>query len=76
MARPDVERKNMDAVIVTGGSSGLGAAVVDAVLKEGGRPFVLDRRRPAVDGQQGQSDAIADRERAQAVRDVERRVDG
>jgi len=39
----------MDAVIVTGGSSGLGAAVVDAVLKEGGRPFVLDRRRPAAD---------------------------
>ncbi|MEV7623929.1 SDR family oxidoreductase [Actinoplanes sp. NPDC089786] len=39
----------MDAVIVTGGSSGLGAAVVDAVLKEGGRPYVLDRRKPAVD---------------------------
>jgi NAD(P)-dependent dehydrogenase (short-subunit alcohol dehydrogenase family) len=39
----------MDAVIITGGSSGLGAAVVDAVLKEGGRPIVLDRQRPAVD---------------------------
>jgi NAD(P)-dependent dehydrogenase (short-subunit alcohol dehydrogenase family) len=39
----------MDAVIVTGGSSGLGAAVVDAVLKEGGRPYVLDRQKPAVD---------------------------
>ena len=39
----------MDAVIVTGGSSGLGAAVVDAVVKAGGRPFVIDRQAPAVD---------------------------
>jgi NAD(P)-dependent dehydrogenase (short-subunit alcohol dehydrogenase family) len=36
-----------DAVIVTGGSSGLGAAVVEAVSKAGGRPFVLDRQAPA-----------------------------
>ena len=36
----------MDAVIVTGGSSGLGAAVVDAVAKAGGRPFVIDRQPP------------------------------
>jgi NAD(P)-dependent dehydrogenase (short-subunit alcohol dehydrogenase family) len=35
------------AVLVTGGSSGLGAAVVDAVLKSGGRPYVIDRRPPA-----------------------------
>ena len=37
----------MDAVIVTGGSSGLGAAVVDAVIKAGGRPYVIDRQAPA-----------------------------
>ncbi|MBW6434826.1 SDR family oxidoreductase [Actinoplanes hulinensis] len=36
----------MDAVIVTGGSSGLGAAVVDAVVKAGGRPYVIDRQAP------------------------------
>jgi NAD(P)-dependent dehydrogenase (short-subunit alcohol dehydrogenase family) len=36
-------------VIVTGGSSGLGAAVVAAVHKRGGTPVVLDRRRPAAD---------------------------
>jgi len=36
----------MDAVIVTGGSSGLGAAVVDAVIKAGGRPVVIDRQPP------------------------------
>ncbi len=37
----------MDAVLVTGGSSGLGAAVVDAVVKAGGRPIVIDRQPPA-----------------------------
>ena len=30
-------------VLVTGGASGLGAAVVDAVAAQGGRPVVLDR---------------------------------
>ena len=37
----------MTAVLVTGGSSGLGAAVVDAVAKAGGRPYVIDRQPPA-----------------------------
>jgi NAD(P)-dependent dehydrogenase (short-subunit alcohol dehydrogenase family) len=36
----------MDNVIVTGGSSGLGAAVVEAVVKAGGRPIVIDRQAP------------------------------
>ncbi|MEH1016099.1 SDR family oxidoreductase [Micromonospora sp. CPCC 206060] len=35
------------SVLVTGGSSGLGAAVVTAVAKAGGRPLVLDRQAPA-----------------------------
>lgn len=34
-------------VLVTGGSSGLGAAVVTAVARAGGRPLVLDRNAPA-----------------------------
>ncbi|WP_018214905.1 SDR family oxidoreductase [Salinispora vitiensis] len=34
-------------VLVTGGSSGLGAAVVSAVAEAGGRPLVLDRQPPA-----------------------------
>ncbi|RIV30222.1 SDR family oxidoreductase [Micromonospora radicis] len=34
-------------VLVTGGSSGLGAAVVAAVARGGGRPVVLDRQAPA-----------------------------
>ncbi|MFB9236800.1 SDR family oxidoreductase [Plantactinospora siamensis] len=35
------------SVLVTGGSSGLGAAVVAGVLAAGGRPCVLDRQPPA-----------------------------
>ncbi|HET9518718.1 MAG TPA: SDR family oxidoreductase [Actinoplanes sp.] len=35
------------AVLVTGGSSGLGAAVVTAVAKAGGRAYVIDRQPPA-----------------------------
>jgi NAD(P)-dependent dehydrogenase (short-subunit alcohol dehydrogenase family) len=34
-------------VLVTGGSSGLGAAVVTAVAKAGGQPYVIDRQAPA-----------------------------
>ncbi|HEX6968700.1 MAG TPA: SDR family oxidoreductase [Micromonosporaceae bacterium] len=37
------------AVLVSGGSSGLGAAVVEAVAKAGGRPYVLDRQPPSLD---------------------------
>jgi NAD(P)-dependent dehydrogenase (short-subunit alcohol dehydrogenase family) len=36
-------------VLVTGGSSGLGAAVVAAVRDAGGRPLVLDRAAPTAD---------------------------
>jgi NAD(P)-dependent dehydrogenase (short-subunit alcohol dehydrogenase family) len=38
---------NLGAVLVTGGASGLGAAIVDAVRAEGGTPVVLDRQAPA-----------------------------
>jgi NAD(P)-dependent dehydrogenase (short-subunit alcohol dehydrogenase family) len=34
-------------VLITGGSSGLGAAVVEAVTKDGGEPYVLDLEPPA-----------------------------
>jgi NAD(P)-dependent dehydrogenase (short-subunit alcohol dehydrogenase family) len=38
---------NLGTVIVTGGASGLGAAVADAVAGAGGAPVVLDRRAPS-----------------------------
>ena len=37
---------DVGTVLVTGGASGLGAATVEAVLKAGGRPVVLDRVAP------------------------------
>jgi NAD(P)-dependent dehydrogenase (short-subunit alcohol dehydrogenase family) len=39
-----VERPDLDPVIVTGGSSGLGRAVANTVAAAGGTPVVLDRR--------------------------------
>ncbi|RZQ60318.1 SDR family oxidoreductase [Amycolatopsis suaedae] len=36
-------------MLITGGASGLGAATVDAVLAEGGRPVVIDRDPPGAD---------------------------
>jgi NAD(P)-dependent dehydrogenase (short-subunit alcohol dehydrogenase family) len=36
----------LGTVLVTGGASGLGAAVADAVAREGGTPVVLDRAQP------------------------------
>ncbi|MFF5217707.1 SDR family oxidoreductase [Micromonospora sp. NPDC000442] len=38
---------NGKAILVTGGASGLGAAVVTALQKTGARPYVLDRHAPA-----------------------------
>ena len=39
----------MGTVLVTGGASGLGAAVAQAVEKAGGTPVLLDRVAPALD---------------------------
>jgi NAD(P)-dependent dehydrogenase (short-subunit alcohol dehydrogenase family) len=36
----------LGSVLVTGGASGLGAAIAQAVAEEGGTPVVLDRRAP------------------------------
>jgi NAD(P)-dependent dehydrogenase (short-subunit alcohol dehydrogenase family) len=57
-------------VLVTGGSSGLGAAVADALREEGFAPVVLDRQPPA-DGVEFRAvDLAQPRDAEAAVRDV------
>lgn len=63
-------------VLVTGGSSGLGAAVVAAVARAGGRPLVLDRQRPG-DGVPWIECDLADTRAAEAAtRDLAERSGG
>ena len=37
---------NLGNIIITGGASGLGAATVEAVARQGGTPLVIDRNEP------------------------------
>jgi NAD(P)-dependent dehydrogenase (short-subunit alcohol dehydrogenase family) len=57
-------------VLITGGSSGLGAAVVAAVLEAGGRPVVLDRVPAAQDVEHEVVDLADGRAAEAAVRRV------
>lgn len=44
-----MSERELGTVYITGGASGLGAALVDAVAKAGGTPAVIDLARPAGD---------------------------
>ncbi len=66
--RPD-DRMNGAVVLVTGGASGLGRAVVEGVRTAGGRPLVLDR--VAVDGADSEVVDLAD---TRAAEEATRRV--
>jgi NADP-dependent 3-hydroxy acid dehydrogenase YdfG len=63
-------------VLVTGGSSGLGAAVVAAVKDAGGRPVNLDRVKSEADVEQEVVDLSDARAAEAAVRAVSERVGG
>jgi len=64
-------------VLVTGGASGLGAAVVDAVLKAGGTPVVLDRDISSVSGVKAFEVDVADRTAVEhAVREAAETLGG
>jgi NAD(P)-dependent dehydrogenase (short-subunit alcohol dehydrogenase family) len=66
----------LGTVLVTGGASGLGAAVARAVTDEGGRAVVLDRARAEGDLEQEVVDLADPRAAESAVRAVSERVGG
>ncbi len=57
---------SLGTVLVTGGASGLGAAVAAAIRDEGGTPIVLDRNQPA--------DELVDLSRPREAEEVVRRI--
>jgi NAD(P)-dependent dehydrogenase (short-subunit alcohol dehydrogenase family) len=59
-----------EAVLVTGGASGLGAAIVDRIIRGGGRPVVLDRAVPAAGIEHVMVDLADGRAAERAVDDV------
>jgi NAD(P)-dependent dehydrogenase (short-subunit alcohol dehydrogenase family) len=66
----------LGTVLVTGGASGLGAAVVRAVADAGGRPFVLDRTPCDPDVEQTTVDLSDTRAAEATVRAVSERTGG
>jgi NAD(P)-dependent dehydrogenase (short-subunit alcohol dehydrogenase family) len=58
--------EGLGTTIVTGGASGLGAAVANEVRRAGGRPIVLDLAKPAADVEHELVD-LADAEAAEAA---------
>ncbi|WP_433232354.1 SDR family oxidoreductase [Actinomadura formosensis] len=63
-------------VLITGGASGLGAAVARRIADDGGRPLVLDRHPPKDDVEYMQAD-LADRRRTElAVHGLARAAGG
>jgi NAD(P)-dependent dehydrogenase (short-subunit alcohol dehydrogenase family) len=69
-------RDEIGTVLVTGGASGLGAAVVDAVALRGGTPVVLDRDRPRGDALHVQVDLARTADAEAAVTAAIERVGG
>ncbi|MGI8653573.1 MAG: SDR family oxidoreductase [Geodermatophilaceae bacterium] len=72
---------SIGTVLVTGGASGLGAAVVAAVTEAGGRAVVLDRFAPDADGNNAPAEHVIvdllDRRAAeQSVRELTERLGG
>jgi len=65
-----VPADGLGTVIVTGGASGLGAAIAAAVAQEGGTPVVLDLRPPADGLAYRQVDLARPRDAERAVRAV------
>ncbi|MDQ3733570.1 MAG: SDR family oxidoreductase [Actinomycetota bacterium] len=67
---------SIGTVLVTGGASGLGAAVVTAITEAGGRAVVLDRVAPESEVDHVIIDLLDRRAAEQAVRDLAERLGG
>jgi NAD(P)-dependent dehydrogenase (short-subunit alcohol dehydrogenase family) len=67
---------SLGTVLVTGGASGLGAAVSDAIADAGGRPVVVDRRKRDATIEQEVADLSVRAEAEQVVRRVSERTGG
>jgi NAD(P)-dependent dehydrogenase (short-subunit alcohol dehydrogenase family) len=67
---------SLGTVLVTGGASGLGAAVARAVADAGGRPVILDRVKADSDAEQEIVDLADPRAAEDTVRAVSQRVGG
>jgi len=76
MTSTEATRSRPGTVLITGGASGLGAAVVDAVVKAGGRPLVLDLRPPHADVEHLVVDLADGRAAEAAVRQLADAVGG
>lgn len=61
------ERRKVGRVLVTGGASGLGRAIADAVAEAGGEPVVLDLADPGTGHSWIQADLSQPREAEQAI---------
>lgn len=69
--------RSLGDVLVTGGASGLGAAVAEAVAQAGGSPIVLDRQAPREQSSRWSEVDLADTRAAEdAVRDLAERSGG
>jgi NAD(P)-dependent dehydrogenase (short-subunit alcohol dehydrogenase family) len=66
--------RSVGIVYISGGSSGLGAAVVAAVRRYGGTPVVIDRVAPKDDVEFALADLSDSADAAEAVRDLVARV--
>ncbi|MCV7444370.1 SDR family oxidoreductase [Mycobacterium paraense] len=68
--------QSLEGVLITGGSSGLGAATVAAVARRGGVPLVIDKNPPAADIPYAAADLADTGAVASAVDSLAERVGG
>lgn len=63
-------------ILITGGASGLGAAVAAAVRDNGGTPYVIDRVEPEISGEFVRADLADSTAAEHAVREIVARAGG